>query len=137
MNIAKGYKYLSFSKAHTCVPILYESVLNNFNLNLSSFIMETVLITGGTGLIGQSLTHALLQQGYSVIILSRNTGTQETADNLSYANWDVAAQTIDRTAIQKADYIIHLAGANVAEGRWTKKRKQEIGNSRMQSGGCL
>ena len=88
--------------------------------------MATLLITGGTGLIGQALTKELLLKGYEVIILSRdpNKGKQTTG-KVSYAAWNLAKQTIDEKAIQKADYIVHLAGANVGS-RWTEKRKKEI-----------
>lgn len=94
--------------------------------------MATVLITGGTGLVGKALGQALLQKGYSVIILSRNPG-QAPGGALKYAGWNVEEQTIDKTAIAEADYIIHLAGAGVAEKRWTAKRKKEIIESRVNS----
>jgi uncharacterized protein (TIGR01777 family) len=98
--------------------------------------METVLITGGTGMIGKALTQALIERGFNVIILTRHINNkQKTKDNkLSYAIWNVEKQTIDKDAFAKADYIIHLAGASVAEKRWTKKRKQEIVSSRVDSG---
>lgn len=95
--------------------------------------MFTILITGGTGLIGKALGQALLVKGYSVIILSRQTNKKTKNGNLSYANWNVEQQTIDKEAIIKADYIIHLAGAGVADKRWTKKRKREIVDSRVYS----
>lgn len=95
--------------------------------------MSTVLITGGTGLIGKNLTKHLLAKGYEVIILSRNK--KETSENamLSYARWNIAEQQIDVTAIAKADYIIHLAGAGVMEKKWTKDFKKEILESRTKS----
>lgn len=100
--------------------------------------MATVLITGGTGLIGRSLTKALLEKGYEVIILTRDPAKFTThTTRLSYAAWDPAAQTIDTAAITKADHIIHLAGAGVADQRWSKKRKQEIVESRVKSGELL
>jgi uncharacterized protein len=97
-------------------------------------VMTTVLITGGTGLIGRAITKALLEKNYTIIILSREirNSTPETR-NLSYAQWNIKDQTIDKDAIAKADYIIHLAGAGVADKRWTKKRKQEIADSRIKS----
>ena len=52
-------------------------------------------------------------------------------------NWDIEKQEIDKAAIAKADFIIHLAGAGVADRRWTKKRKQEIVNSRVKGGELL
>jgi uncharacterized protein len=95
--------------------------------------MQTVLITGGTGLVGKALGQALLEKGYRVIILSRGRDRKSENANLSYATWNVAAQTIEKDAIAAADYIVHLAGAGVADKRWTKKRKQEIVDSRVQS----
>jgi uncharacterized protein (TIGR01777 family) len=97
--------------------------------------MITVLITGGTGLIGNAITKALLDRNYKVIVLSRNTSNRKPATgNLSYSQWNIKEQTIDKDAVAKADYIIHLAGAGVADKRWTKKRKQEIVDSRVKSG---
>jgi uncharacterized protein (TIGR01777 family) len=96
--------------------------------------METVLITGGTGMIGKALTQALSERGFNVIILTRNASKQKQTTNISFAEWDIEKQTIDKDAFAKADYIIHLAGASVAEKRWTKKRKQEIVSSRVDSG---
>ena len=98
--------------------------------------METVLITGGTGMIGKALTQALIERGFNVIILTRHISNEQKtkSDKLNYAIWDVEKQTIDKDAFAKADYIIHLAGASVAEKRWTKKRKQEIVSSRVDSG---
>ncbi len=98
--------------------------------------MATVLITGGTGLIGTALSNALVQKGYEVLILTRKLPVQHRPQ-ISYAQWDVDAQTIDVAAIAKADYLVHLAGANVAEGRWTEKRKKEIVSSRVASGKLL
>jgi NAD dependent epimerase/dehydratase family enzyme len=93
--------------------------------------MQTILITGGTGLIGNALGAALLEKGYRVIILSRKPADQPITGHLSYAAWNVEKQTIDKDAIGMADYIIHLAGAGVVAKRWTKKRKQEIISSRV------
>jgi uncharacterized protein len=98
--------------------------------------METILITGGTGMIGKALTQALIERGYNVIVLTRHINDKQKTknDKLSYAVWDVEKQTIDKDAFAKADHIVHLAGASVAEKRWSKKRKQEIIDSRVESG---
>ena len=98
--------------------------------------MATFLITGGTGLIGTALSTFLARKGHQVIILTRHP-QPGTGNNISYAAWNPAQQTIDTSTIQKADYIINLAGAGVADKRWTKKRKAEIINSRVQSGQLL
>lgn len=99
-------------------------------------MMDTVLITGGTGLVGRALTSMLLERGYKVIVLSRKKMSSDHPQ-LRYAQWDVARKTLDTTALQEADHIIHLAGAGVADSRWTASRKQEIINSRTQSSQLL
>lgn len=96
----------------------------------------TILITGGTGLIGKALTRLLLGKGHHVIILSRSA-KQSADERLSYSLWDPGKQTIDATAIQQADFIVHLAGAGVAEKRWSARRKKEIVESRTQSSALL
>jgi uncharacterized protein (TIGR01777 family) len=95
--------------------------------------MATVLITGGTGLIGTALTKELLNKDYNVIVLTRSPEKYSNTSRLSYAGWDIERQAIDKSAITKADYIIHLAGAGVADKRWTSKRKNEIFESRTKS----
>ena len=96
--------------------------------------MPTVLITGGTGFIGSTLTRALIEKNYSVIILTRSPENRIAfSPGISYAGWDIVNQIIDKEAIANADHIIHLAGTGVADKRWTKKRKQEIVDSRVRS----
>ncbi|SEF81540.1 TIGR01777 family oxidoreductase [Flavobacterium urumqiense] len=94
-------------------------------------IKKNVLISGGSGFIGKHLTDLLIQKGYSVSILSRSE--KQNTEEISYYKWDVANQFIEEDAVLKADYIVHLAGENIAEKRWTKKRKSEIIDSREQS----
>lgn len=94
-------------------------------------MQKNVLITGGTGFIGRYLTEKLLEKGYTVSILTRNSKPDK--DGISYYIWDVDAYSIDESAVLNADYIIHLAGENIAEERWTSKRKAAIRDSRVQS----
>ncbi len=95
--------------------------------------METVLITGGTGLVGKPLSELLLSKGYRVIILTRNLKEKTTRENLRYALWDIKKEFIDVDAIREADYIIHLAGAGVVDKKWTSAYKKEIVDSRIKS----
>ena len=104
--------------------------------------MARVLITGGTGLIGKRLSQLLTGKGYEVVILTRNA--RVTAKNrdtafpeIGYAYWDIEKGELAPSAIQHTDYIIHLAGAGVAEKRWSEKRKKEILESRTQSAKLL
>lgn len=92
--------------------------------------MNTVLISGGTGLVGTHLCKKLIDKGYNVAVLSR---VNKQEGGISTYAWDVEKKEIDDRAIESADYIIHLAGASIDEERWTNERKQLILDSRVQS----
>jgi len=92
--------------------------------------MAKVLITGGTGLVGTHLSRKLQGMGYEVNILSR---TKRNENRLHTYIWDYNKNEIDKDAINTSDYIIHLAGVNLGERRWTSKRKQLIFDSRIKS----
>lgn len=103
-------------------------------------MMATILITGGTGMIGKTLSAALLNKGYDVIVLTRNLNkvkSKNEKEKIDYAEWDPEKQIIDENAISKSDHIIHLSGANVGEKRWTKRRKKEILISRIDSSNLI
>lgn len=91
---------------------------------------QTVLITGGTGVIGRRLTQLLRQQGFQVSLLSRSA---KALPDVTIYQWDIKKAQLDPQAIATADYIIHLAGEGIADGRWTDARKDEILTSRTQS----
>ena len=98
--------------------------------------MQTVLITGGTGMVGQALTNYLIERGYAVIVLTRSV-RKSSRHHLTYAIWDIEKQYIDPLVFDKANIIVHLAGENVAAKRWTTKRKKVLVDSRVQSGALL
>lgn len=99
---------------------------------------QTILISGGTGMVGKQLSIHLLNKGYDVILLSRKKGTIKISEqSITIYKWDIAKGEIDEEAIKRADHIIHLAGAGVADKRWTAKRKQEILDSRTQSSALI
>ena len=95
--------------------------------------MSKVLITGASGLIGSRLTEMLLQLGHEVAHLSRSKGL----DNVPTFVWDVKKGTVENDAFQGVDAVVHLAGAGVADQRWTEKRKREILESRTSSTALL
>ena len=99
--------------------------------------MPTILITGGTGLVGKALTTLLLQKGYTVIILTRKLPVGDQQPGVQFALWNVKKQTIDIAALQRADYIIHLAGAGVMDKKWSPEYKNEIISSRVESAKLL
>ena len=92
--------------------------------------MTKILITGGAGIVGKQLTKILINKGYSVAVLSR---TKQQDSVIKTYTWDIEKGEIEQEAIDSADYIIHLAGANIGEKRWTTKRKQLILDSRVKS----
>jgi uncharacterized protein (TIGR01777 family) len=94
-------------------------------------IKKNVLITGGTGFIGKHLTNFLLENNYSVSILTRSS--KPNTANIFYYQWDVEQNLIDESAVLNADYIIHLAGEGIADQRWTDQRKKAIVDSREKS----
>ncbi len=96
--------------------------------------MKNVLITGGTGLIGKHLSERLIQSGYRVSVLSRERNNNS---KIPVYAWDVEKKTIDNEALENVDYIVHLAGANISERRWTEKRKQLILDSRVKSSNLI
>ena len=93
--------------------------------------METILITGGTGNIGKELSRLLLSRGYRVAVLTRRKTIKDSS--IKYFSWDVKNKTIEKGAFENVTTIIHLAGANIGENRWSEKRKNEIYNSRVLS----
>jgi len=87
-----------------------------------------ILLVGGTGLIGSFLKNKLIEEGYSVNILSRRK-----SKNSQTFLWNNDEEYIDLAAFKGVSGIINLTGANIAEGRWTEKRKEILYNSRILS----
>jgi len=95
--------------------------------------MPVVLISGGTGLIGSALTNHLIERDYEVVILSRQKNKASSNPKITYSFWNVEQQIIDPQIVQKADHIIHLAGAGVMDKKWTSDYKKTILESRTKS----
>lgn len=98
-------------------------------------MQKTILITGGTGLIGQRIVQDLLAQNQRVRVLTRSAKISPNP-LLEYAVWDPAQQTMDSHALDNVSGILHLAGAPVAQ-RWSESNKRVILNSRVQSSALL
>lgn len=93
--------------------------------------MSKILITGGTGLVGSRLTEMLIEQKHEVVILSRNPSRKNEF------KWDIQAKYIDKDALENIEYIIHLAGAGIADKRWNDSRKKVILNSRIATANLI
>lgn len=92
---------------------------------------KTVLITGGTGLIGRRLTQLLVQKNYQVFHLVRSR--RKRIPNVTRFNWNIEKGYIDPEAFLNVDYVVHLAGESIADKRWTEERKSTIIESRIKS----
>ena len=78
-----------------------------------------IALTGSSGLVGSALVPSLIRAGHDVVRLRRP------------AQWDFEKHTADMAAFAGADAVVHLAGENIASGRWTAARKQRILDSRV------
>ncbi len=88
-----------------------------------------ILISGASGLVGSALGRALRAEGHTVARLVRPGGAAADGD----VRWDPASATIDRSALEGADAVVHLSGASIADGRWTAARKATLRSSRVGS----
>ncbi len=86
-----------------------------------------ILVTGSTGLIGSTLVPALTSKGHGVIRLVRSTPKSGAAE----VRWNPEQNYIDTAGLEGLDAVVHLAGENIAEGRWTDERKRRIRDSRV------
>ncbi len=81
------------------------------------------IISGASGLIGSALAASLLEDGHEVARLVRSPG--------SPGAWDPETGVVDTKALDGADVIAHLAGENIAQGRWSEQRKRRVMDSRV------
>lgn len=86
-----------------------------------------IAISGSTGLVGSALADTLKAEGAQIINLVRND--PEAGDIL----WDPLASSFDAAPLADCEAIVHLAGENIASGRWTAEKKQRIRESRVHS----
>ncbi|MEH7013823.1 TIGR01777 family oxidoreductase [Neobacillus niacini] len=87
-----------------------------------------IVIAGGTGFIGQRVTELLLNEGHTVVILTRKE--KISSGKVSFIRWLEEGATPEKE-IRKADAFINLAGVSINDGRWTKSHQKQIYESRM------
>lgn len=92
--------------------------------------MRRVVITGGTGLVGMHLSALLGKKNYDVVHLSRSS---KPGERFKSYRWEPETGYCDKDAFKDRDTIIHLAGANIGEKRWTAGRKKTIIDSRTET----
>ena len=89
-----------------------------------------VVISGGTGFVGQYLSKLLLENGHNVTILTR--GATSVREGIQYVTW-LTNNSKPELHLEKVDAIVNLAGVSLNDGRWTKKQKKLIYDSRMEA----
>lgn len=87
-----------------------------------------VIVSGSTGLVGSALVPFLTTGGHRVTRLIRTI----PAAGEDAVRWDPATGSVDAAALEGADAVVHLAGENIAGGRWTDEKKARIRDSRVR-----
>ncbi|KGR77542.1 TIGR01777 family oxidoreductase [Ureibacillus manganicus] len=89
-----------------------------------------IVIAGGTGFIGKTLTDLLISEGHEVIILTRKNETK--IKGVTYVPW-LKEGTVPEKKLENIDAFINLAGVSINNGRWSKEHQEQIYNSRMEA----
>jgi len=100
---------------------------------------QTILICGGTGLIGKALVRHFTRQGMRAIVLVRQPAQPQTAPGVREVQWfpEKSAPVADVAALEGCLGAIHLAGANIAGHRWTDAYRRQILESRVNTSHAL
>jgi uncharacterized protein (TIGR01777 family) len=97
-----------------------------------------VVIAGGTGAIGRRLVDNLIENGHLVTVVSRRPFKPAILPaKINFANWDGKTAKGWGHVVEEADAIVNLAGAGIADGRWTEERKKVILESRINAGKAI
>ncbi len=94
---------------------------------------KSILLTGASGMVGSALRPLLSDKGYRIMSLTRDRGKA----NDGAVFWDPDAGEIDPGKLERLFGVIHLAGENIASGKWTKAKKERIRESRVRGTGLL
>lgn len=89
----------------------------------------TLVLIGGSGLIGRHLAAAFRQDGWRVLIVSRDPN--RAREDLG-GQYEYVASLNHLYADMPIDLVVNLAGASIGEGKWTSQRKQALLDSRLQ-----
>jgi len=92
-----------------------------------------IIVSGASGLVGAALTQSLRAQGHTVLHLVRKPARAPKEVSSTEIRWDPLSAQVDVPALEGADAVVHLSGANISEGRWTPARKDVLRSSRIDS----
>ena len=93
--------------------------------------MKSILITGGTGLIGKSLIESISGKEIVIYVLTRSKARSE--NNIHYINWSPDKGKLDLSMIPRINYVLNLAGASIDGSSWTASYKKKILDSRVNT----
>lgn len=96
-----------------------------------------IIVTGGSGMIGQALTRSLTLHGHEVWVLSRSPEEASLPEGVRVERWDGKTPAGWGTLAGEADALINLAGTNIGARPWTRARKQSIRSSRLDAGQAI
>ena len=123
---AVGQLGAGFTRAKLQRMFAYRHAVTKADLELPKARARRVLVSGASGLLGSALAGWLRLQGWLVDTLVRRAPKQENE-----IRWDPARGEVAWPADYQCDAVVHLAGANIAAGRWTARRKESILRSRV------
>jgi len=94
-----------------------------------------IVVSGGTGFIGRPLCASLCQEGYRITLLTRRKqeGQRSSGSTVTDVEWNGREAGVWEHCLEGADAVINLAGAPIADGRWTVARKRLLSESRILS----
>lgn len=92
-----------------------------------------ILISGSSGLVGRALCASLHREGHTVGRLTRSGSIASSEQAAEAIRWEPPSGSLDLAAMERSDAVVHLAGASIAQGRWTQARKDILRSSRVNS----
>ncbi|KIL47241.1 TIGR01777 family oxidoreductase [Jeotgalibacillus soli] len=93
-----------------------------------------ILLSGGTGFAGKTITNLLVQEQHEVYILTRNPDLYDSTKQVHYVEW-LTENAQPEKELEEIDWIINLAGESINNGRWNDDQKKRIYDSRMEATG--
>ncbi|MDG5473331.1 TIGR01777 family oxidoreductase [Jeotgalibacillus sp. ET6] len=91
-----------------------------------------ILLSGGTGFLGQAITKLLTSEKHEVFILTRNPDQPKAANQVHYVEW-LTENAAPEEKLPSIDAVINLAGESINNGRWSDEQKRKIYDSRMNA----
>ena len=89
---------------------------------------KTIVVSGASGLVGSALWQAIGDRQWNQRRLVRRSSANDRGDGIS---WNPESGLLNFTGFSGTDAVVHLAGENIASGRWTAAKKLRIRDSRV------